>query len=304
MNQLQSIQFDMLKEFISICDDLNLTYYLVCGSCLGTVKYKGFIPWDDDLDVALPRADYDVFIERAQSMLPNYIFLQNCHTDEKYPLYFCKLRNNNTTFIENVFRYIPMNHGVYIDIFPLDGYPKDNTTILEFEREKVLFNRRRSVRYYYNRFSKQNIRHPKAIVIYLMYKIFGYCSNTQKTIEKFEQVTAKFDCQTSDLWCNHGNWQGKLEYAPREQYGNGTWATFEGLKVRIPENYDAYLSQKYGNWRADLPDDQKVPSHGHLVDLSRPYTDYIVKLKNGKIRLKTSEELLSSGITPPEGYKY
>lgn len=68
---------------------------------------------------------------------------------------------------------------------------------------------------------------------------------------------------------------------------------------------DEYLTQKYGDWRADLPEDQKVGHHyAEVIDLNRPYTDYIVKLNHGKIRLKTSEELKRDGITPPDGYKY
>jgi hypothetical protein len=78
------------------------------------------------------------------------------------------------------------------------------------------------------------------------------------------------------VWCNHGNWQGKLEYAPRWQYGKGVWATFEGLRVRVPEAADAYLTQKYGDWRADLPDEQKVGHHFYEVcDLEKSYTYYM-----------------------------
>jgi lipopolysaccharide cholinephosphotransferase len=72
MNKLQSLEFDMLKEFVRICDDLGLKYYLVCGSALGAAKYGGFIPWDDDVDEALPRPDYEIFCEKAQSMLPDH----------------------------------------------------------------------------------------------------------------------------------------------------------------------------------------------------------------------------------------
>ena len=91
MNKLQEIEFEMLKEFVRICDELNLTYYLVCGSALGAVKYKGFIPWDDDLDVALPRPDYEIFCQKAQSMLPSHLFLQNYKTDANYPLFMSKI---------------------------------------------------------------------------------------------------------------------------------------------------------------------------------------------------------------------
>ena len=99
MNRLQEIEFDLLKIFISVCEKLNLHYYLVCGTALGAVKYGGFIPWDDDVDVALCREDYKVFCEKAQQFLPDGIFLQTFETDQKYPCVFAKLRNSNTTYI-------------------------------------------------------------------------------------------------------------------------------------------------------------------------------------------------------------
>lgn len=125
MTELQKKEFELLKYFIDICGKLNLRYYLVCGSALGAAKYKGFIPWDDDIDVAMPRDDYEVFLEKGSAFLPSYLFIQNYRTDPEFPMMMTKLRNSNTTFIEEMLKNIKMNHGVYIDIFPLDGYPKN-----------------------------------------------------------------------------------------------------------------------------------------------------------------------------------
>ena len=125
MNDLQQTEFKMLKCFVEICNKLNLKYYLVCGTALGAVKYKGFIPWDDDVDVALPREDYEIFCKEAQRLLPKEYFLQTYKTDKAYPSIFAKIRNSNTTYIEKTIAKLPINHGVYIDVFPLDGYPED-----------------------------------------------------------------------------------------------------------------------------------------------------------------------------------
>ena len=88
MNELQKIEFDMLKEVVRVCSELKLTYYLVCGSALGAIKYRGFIPWDDDMDIALPRRDYEIFIKEAQALLPENLFLQNYHTEPSFPQIF------------------------------------------------------------------------------------------------------------------------------------------------------------------------------------------------------------------------
>lgn len=274
MTPLQECEFDLLKEFISICGQLNLRYYLVCGSALGAAKYQGFIPWDDDVDVAMPRPDYEIFLQKAQELLPEHIFLQNAMTDSEFPLLFSKLRNSKTTYMETGHGKLHMNHGVYIDVFPLDGYPIEQKAVRQFEKRKAYFERRRKVTLDYNRWE-----HPKALktnAVYLLYRVFGMYHNTAKTIYKYNAFLSQYDLDTSEVWCNHGNWQGTLEYAPQQQYGNGTKMKFEGLTVCVPERYDDYLTQKYGDWRADLLPEQQVGHHSYaILDLNRSYTHYM-----------------------------
>lgn len=280
MTKLQQIEFEMLKEVIRICDELHLRYYLVCGSALGAAKYSGFIPWDDDMDIGLLREDYNVFIAKAQSMLPKHLFLQNYKTDPKYPNIFSKIRNYDTTYIEKSVANLDINHGVYIDIFPLDGYPENVDEQLRLEQIKTACQKKLSCVF-------RVTRNWKATFGMRLRRVCGYHKNTVSILEEYTSAISKFQTQQSKIICNHGNWQGKLEYAPKEQYGEGTFAIFEGLKVRIPERYDEYLTQKYGDWRADLPKNEQVGHHyAEIIDLERPYTDYIEHLKNGKIRIK------------------
>lgn len=100
MTDLQKKQLEMLRAVDKACEQLSLRYYLVCGSALGAVKYKGFIPWDDDLDIGMLRPDYEIFIENAQRLLPDNYFLQNYRTDPTFPQVFSKVRDSSTTFIE------------------------------------------------------------------------------------------------------------------------------------------------------------------------------------------------------------
>lgn len=280
MTELQKIEFDMLRKAVRICDELNLRYYLVCGSALGAVKYGGFIPWDDDVDIGLPREDYEMFLSKAQDMLPQHLFLQNYLTDPKYPCIFSKIRNIETSFFEKSVSDLDINHGVYIDVFPLDGYPAESGAQQTIEKKKSECQKKLSCVF-------KLPRNFKATLGMILRRACGYRKKTASIIEDYTNVISKYSTHDSKLICNHGNWQGKLEYAPREQYGNGTWATFEGLKVRIPERYDEYLTQKYGDWRAELPKEQQVGHHyAEVIDLDRPYTDYIVHLKNGKILIK------------------
>ena len=277
MNKLQQIEFEMLKEFIRICTELNLTYYLVCGSALGAAKYGGFVPWDDDMDVALPREHYNIFCENAQAMLPKHLFLQNSTTDKYFPLIFSKIRNSNTTYVEKPYVCTDINQGVYIDVFPLDGYPKEIKEQKKLEKEKR--------RYAFMRLCC--IKVPltwKTRLLVSVEKMFGAHKHPSKFVKRLNKYIAKYNTGDSDLWCNHGNWQGKLEYANCAQYGHGKIAVFEGMRVRIPQKIDEYLSQKYGDWLSDIPDDEKVGHHYYeIIDLEKPYTEYRHVLANGAV---------------------
>lgn len=271
MTELQKIEFELLKQFVEICEKLNLTYFLVCGSALGAVKYQGFIPWDDDIDVALPRPDYGIFLAEAPKMLPDYVFLQNYRTEKYYYGLGSKLRDSRTTYVEKGIEHLPVNHGVYIDVFPLDGYPSAVREMRRFERKKMYYYRRRYVRL------KPPIHRDIGLTICsLLFRLFNVYSDTGKYVRGNELLACSYPVYDSEIWCNYANSRSKKEYSPKWHYGEGTWAAFEGLKVRVPERYDEYLTQKYGDWRAELPPEHQVGHHYYeIMDLTKPYTEYI-----------------------------
>ena len=145
MTPIQKKVFQMLQIFTQICDRLQLKYFLVCGSALGAVKYGGFVPWDDDADVALFRNDYERFCKEAPALLPEQLFLQNFQSDPAFPAIYSKLRNSETACIEESVAALPINHGISIDIFPLDGYPTDKKEQERLERKKAWFVRKLSI---------------------------------------------------------------------------------------------------------------------------------------------------------------
>lgn len=273
MNELQKVEFGLLKIFCRICEELNLQYFMVCGTALGAVKYGGFIPWDDDVDVALPRSDYERFLKEAPALLPDDVFLQNYRTDSAFPMMMTKLRASNTTYIETDKEMLPINHGVFLDVFPLDGYPDKKWEQSSLEYKKTVANWKCTcVLQYPKHYHRVRVRG-------WLFRQLRYHEKTAKVLAKLERDLSKYDIETSAIWCNHGNSQGKLDYAPRWHYGDGIWTCFEGLRVRIPENYDAYLSQKYGDWRAELPEEKKKGHHYYTVlDVEKPYTHYTNKI--------------------------
>ena len=272
MNELQQKEFDLLKEFDRICRELELPYFLVCGSALGAVKYQGFIPWDDDVDVAMYRQDYEKFITMAPAMLPQNLFLQNHRTEPRFPQLYSKLRDSETTYIEKTAATIPMNHGIFIDIFPLDGYPKGKLAQKRLEFRNKLYQSMLLSAYDFPRNAPNR-------VICGIYRLFGIHRRSGKIAAKLNHILSKYGVEGSELVCNHGNWQGKLEYAPKWHYGSGKTVKFEGLTSYVPESYDDYLGQKYGDWRADLPPEEQKGHHYHSVcDVHKAYTHYLESL--------------------------
>lgn len=284
MTELQNIEFEMLKEVLRITDLLGIKCFLICGTALGAVKYKGFIPWDDDIDVGMFREDYERFCKEAPQYLREPYFLQTYKSDPAYPLIFAKLRNSQTTYIESSIHSLNINHGVYIDIFPLDLYPAKKSSQRLFEIKKWYYTHLLATVY-------DTKRTLPGEVIRRFNLLLGVDKRIPGIIKKYEKALSAFNGTDSKTVCNHGNWQGKLEYADKSQYGSGASAAFEGLTATVPEKYDEYLTQKYGDWRGEPPEQEKQGHHYYtIMDLHRPYTDYITVLSERKISVKDIPE--------------
>lgn len=267
LQQMQQVELDIFKEFISICEKLNLRYYLMGGTMLGAVRHGGFIPWDDDIDVGMLREDYEVFMREAPKYLPEHLFLQNHKTDYEYHSNAAKIRNCNTTYIEKEIRFSKINHGVFIDIFPLDYYP-DNALeegLLNLIRKPLTVR----IGMVYHKETKENVvkRFCKALLSVIIPDIHIAVEARDKLYKK---------CRKSSKLANHSGAWGKKEIVPADWYAEGCTLEFEGLKVCVPKEYKKWLTQVYGNYM-QLPSIEKRVTHHKTVaiDVSRPYTDYI-----------------------------
>ncbi len=183
--------------------------------------------------------------------MPDGLFLQNHHTEASFPQIFSKLRNSRTTYIEKSISALPINHGVYIDIFPLDEYPADRGAQrrLEFEKQRLFL--KLSVVYCSKKTGRAALYQHLNRLFHYDRHVHEKCREAREGADLQQWTALRHSLQPRQL-------AGSLEYAPREQYGDGAWADFEGLRVRVPEKYDDYLTQKYGDWRADLPPEEQV----------------------------------------------
>ena len=263
-NKLKETQLEMLKVFIQICEKYKIKYFLIYGSCLGAVRHKGFIPWDDDIDVGLFRKEYEKFLEVAPKELPDNMFLQNIDSEPEYIANFAKLRNNDTTFIESSLAKLKINHGVYLDIFPIDGYiyDKKDSFKMKWYDLFILFN-----------YDLKNLSFKKKLFRKICFLLKIDC---KKYKYKREKLIKKYDCdRTNTVRSFCGAW-GEKEIMPKWIFGNGTKAEFENLKVTIPEHYHDYLTILYGDYMVLPPVEKRVSHHyADVIDLDKSYTYYI-----------------------------
>ena len=268
--KLKEIELELFKQFVRICEKNSLRYFVVGGTALGAVRHKGFIPWDDDIDVALPRGDYEKFLSIAQSWLPENMFLQTYITDKNYPNPFAKLRRSDTAFIEKSASRIKMNHGVYIDIFPLDGYSRSGIKGKLFGlKEKILKISVGSV-FVSGNISKNKFRAivKKAIVRLL--------HDYRASVRRLDTMYKKIPYEDAEIIANFcGAWAEK-EVMPKAYFGDGIEGEFEGIKVVLPEKTHEYLTALYGDYMTLPPEEERVGHHYYtVIDLEKSYKDYI-----------------------------
>lgn len=266
LKELQQVELDIFKSFVSVCETLGIRYYLIAGTLLGAVRHKGFIPWDDDIDVGIPREDYELFISKAQDLLPSHLFLQTYKTDRGYCQAFAKIRNTNTAFIEESVQNTPINHGIYIDIFPLDKCSVNVRYTLPFRLKERVYRLRGSC-------MAKGSKPP------LMFRLIRLaCAplslNPYKSMEKLDKHYQTMP--SGDMLINFGGIYGKREIMPAEWYGDGALIEFEGMLVSVPCEYDKVLTSLYGDYMTPPPVEKRVTHHHTtVIDTKHSYKQYI-----------------------------
>lgn len=270
---IQRIDKHLLIAFINAANQLNLNYYLMGGTMLGAVRHQGFIPWDDDIDVGMLREDYETFLTKAPALLPEYYFLQSWKSDPGYPRVSAKLRDSRTTFVEYNVKEKPINHGVYIDIFPLDYYPDKVIKQLLFDFRDICLKARTLKEF---TIPEEKRRSPTAeFLIKILQSIMQIKYPTLKdTMEARDRLY--MSVRKSRLIANHGGYWRKKEIVPAEWYGEGARSTFEGVDVILPTQYKKWLQQVYGDYMQLPPVEKRVTHHDlAVIDLNNSYTMYM-----------------------------
>ena len=275
IRRVKEIELELLRDFIAVCEALGLQYYALGGTLLGAVRHQGFIPWDDDIDVGMPRADYERFLAEAQPLLPEADFVQSWQTDPEYPASFAKLRRNGTAFVERSLKNCDIHHGIYIDVFPLDSCPPPGPVRRWAVFRSNLMLQRLSCRFYIPEKTRK-IRFRQMAARLMMPSLTATLRRRDRLISGFRPSgwTANF--------C--GAW-GEREIVPTDWYGAGCLLPFEGLQLRAPQDYHRWLSQVYGDYMC-LPPASQRQGHHHTacIDTERSYLEYRPKQKGGAWR--------------------
>ena len=265
--KIWAIGLDLFFQLQKVCEKYKLKYFLFWGSLLGVIRHKGFIPWDDDLDIGMPREDYEELISHAKDFSFPY-FLHNHSTDNTFYYSHTKLRNSNTSAINRAFKHQSFNHGMSIDIHPID-----NWDIVNGKKDYEIINTLNINNSTYMRINNPDLTEAE------IERVKNYNSNPEKDIQEIQRIAKKYikestdfvSCPTLTLYEYGKNCFNKTDF---EKIILGK---FEGFDVPIPCGWKNILNTIYGNWKEYPP----VKDRGHLHDrnLVDPDTPYSEKLR-------------------------
>ena len=261
LRKAQLIEHELLKKFREICTAEGMRYYLLGGTALGAKRHKGFIPWDDDIDVGLLREDYDRFVTVAPQYLQEGQLVEHYSLDESYQDYTMKLSDARVRFVTRCGN-IQENHHVWIDIFPLDGSP-NNRFMRWLHFRRLDFFRMLLVFHYIAKYSADN-EHPawrNALIVLAQHVPIGRLIRPTRMKKALDREFRRYKVAGSDLVGNYLGAYHEREFLPLADYGEGTEVEFEGENYIAPKNLDGYLTNLYGDYMKYPPLEKRVPKH-------------------------------------------
>ncbi|MBQ9734551.1 MAG: LicD family protein [Clostridia bacterium] len=270
MTELQSKLVDVLGWFHDFCQKNGLKYYIIAGTLLGAVRHKGFIPWDDDIDVGMPRPEYERLRAMAKEKQDGRFRFEFPSLDNKeYPYTYGKVYDTTTTFNEKLRKIV--KRGIYLDIFPIDGIGDDKETAIKnykpIER-RINLNSMISCAFLKRRSLKKNLAIALGRVISPLFV------SKRKLVKKIDDLCKSRDFESSKIVSNLLGGSGAKGMMPKEYFGEPTPIQFESLTVYGLQQPEKYLSSMYGDYMTLPPEDKRVSLHDAVYcDLNKSYLE-------------------------------
>lgn len=258
LDKLKQEELKILDYVVKICEENKLEYFLIGGTLLGAVRHAGYIPWDDDLDIAMPRKDYEKFIKIFLTLDNSKYVLESFENSKVYWLPFLKIRNKNTIYQESLLKDYKGELGIWLDIFPLDNADNEVSKIQSFQFRYV-----KNSRYVISLKSKVVVP-SKSKGKTLLFKIISLLPMTfLRFVQKKVMTINKND--SSKYFINLGSQYGMAKQTHlREKYYPTKKLTFEGRNLNVPNDYDYILKKIYGNNYMELPPIEKRITHNPM----------------------------------------
>lgn len=268
IRELQKVLIEMIDFIDKICKENGIIYYLYSGTALGAIRHKGFIPWDDDLDIIMTPENFEKF-KKVFEKKNNYYFLQEWNIAGSEFIEYAKLRKNNTTFIEKQFmNRKDLHQGIFVDIFILHKCPNDIKT------QKILYN---MAHFVIGMGLSERGWKPKTIVqkiAFLVYRILPKRFVANKLLKKIYSYNDLKENYKYNMFMDRVPFKKAL--LEPEQVENVTENEFEGLKLYGFKDMDGYLKQIFGDYMK-LPSEEqrKKDIHAEIWDTEKNYNEYI-----------------------------
>lgn len=268
LRKLQYVELNMLKEVVRICEKNELTYYLSAGTFLGAVRHKGFIPWDDDADVRMPRQDYEKLMQILPAELSKPYVLGSHIYDKSVHRYFSRIEDPRV----KIHRSQSKNGeecNAWLDIFPLDGMPANK--IHNKLRQLRLLNRRMwlqiSVFDEIIELQKKRPWHENLIIAIVKRTPIQKFVSYDKMWLKLDKAMKAYPADGAKYLVNFMGYYKFKDMIPREVYGNGAKYEFEGEYFNGPEDYDKFLKHLYGDYMKLPPEDKRNKHFAQIVSM-------------------------------------
>lgn len=264
LKRVQETELEILHDFVKICEQNHLTYFGIAGTGIGALRHGGFIPWDDDIDIAMPRKDLERFIKIAKEKYNDKYQVLNCIENPNFPLMTTQWVMRGTSFVISSFKHVKCDLGIFLDLFPLDNIPDDNDTYKKQARKVFIFSKLmilRSVPFPILTYTgiKKRLIHAVCACIYYFMAVFQI-SRKWLCNKCYEASTIYDDQQTANRVAFIGDTTPYDCIFYKDEIYPLRKVDFEDIQINLPARIEKKLEESFGDWQT-LPPVEKRKNH-------------------------------------------